>query len=174
MLELDLSEAVRPDRNVLAIRLVLRDATDGLVDNLKIVGSFALNHVGEDGYELAAGAESAAPASWTQLGFPFFSGKGVYRLTARLAGAAAGEKLFLEVPMFDDVVELEVNRTSAGVRLWDPYVFDVTDLVKEGENEFSFRVANTPANMLNGNVRDSGLAGAPKVYRVPPSEGSGR
>ena len=69
--------------------------------------------------------------------------------------------------MRDDVVEVEVNGRPAGVRLWDPYEFDVTGLVRSGPNELSFRVANTPVNLLGATPRPSGLAGVPRL--VPRS-----
>jgi hypothetical protein len=65
--------------------------------------------------------------------------------------------------MGDDVLEAEVNGRSAGVRLWYPYAFDVTDLLLPGENEITLRVANTIANLLNGVDRSSGIAGAPRL-----------
>jgi hypothetical protein len=52
---------------------------------------------------------------------------------------------------------------SAGVRLWDPYVVEVTDQLREGENEVALAVTNTLANLLNGVDRPSGLAGAPTL-----------
>ena len=67
--------------------------------------------------------------------------------------------------MRDDVLDVEVNGRSVGVRLWDPYEVDVTDTLVPGENEVTLRVANTPANLLNGVPRPSGLAGAPRLVR---------
>jgi hypothetical protein len=72
-------------------------------------------------------------------------------------------RVFLEVPMGDDALEVEVNGEPAGVVLWEPYVVDVTGLVEAGANDLLLRVANTPANLLNGEPRPSGLAGPPRV-----------
>jgi hypothetical protein len=161
MFELDLSGSVRAGKNVLAVKLTLRDATGGLVDNLKIVGSFALEGDETGGYRLAIPPEGAEARTWTEQGFPFYSGRGVYRTT--FEHAASSERVYLKVPMYDDVLEVEVNGSSAGVRLWDPYVVEITDLIKPGSNELALRVANTPANMLNANIRPSGIAGPPSL-----------
>jgi hypothetical protein len=67
------------------------------------------------------------------------------------------------MPMRDDVVEVFVNDERAGVRLWDPYELDVTDLLRPGENRLEIRVSNTPANLLNAERRPSGLAGPPAL-----------
>jgi hypothetical protein len=73
-----------------------------------------------------------------------------------LAQDAAGGCLLFEVPMRDDVLEVEVSGRGASVRLWDPYVVDITSLVRRGRNEVALRVANTPTNLLNGVARPSG------------------
>ncbi len=52
--------------------------------------------------------------------------------------------------MEDDVLEVIVNGQSAGVRLWEPYQIEVTDLLKPGENTIEMLVANTLVNLLEG------------------------
>jgi hypothetical protein len=166
MKELDLSPHLRTGTNELAIRLVVERNTGGIVDHLKLVGTFAIDGDAEKGYRIIAPRSGARPAPWTEQGYPFYSGTGVYRARFDAPPVGDGERAVLEVPMGDDVVEAEVNGRSAGVRLWDPYAFDVTDLLLPGENEIALRVANTIANLLNGVDRPSGIAGAPKLVAV--------
>lgn len=164
MQELDMARSVRPGRNVLSVRLVLRDATGGLVDHVKIVGSFAVAGAGDDlGHRIVVPSRAARPAPWTEQGFPFLSGRGVYRTTLEVPEDLTGGELLLDVPMGDDVLEVEINGSKAGVRLWDPYVVDIGGMVQAGRNEVALRVANTPANLLNGVPRPSGIAAAPSV-----------
>jgi alpha-L-rhamnosidase len=167
MKELELSDLVRTGRNVVAVRLVLEDPTRGLVDHIKLCGSFQLRGDGDAGYRIVSPSETAEPGSWTTQGYPFFSGRGVYRTTFELTEAAAEQPLLLEVSMFDDVLEVEVNGETTGVRLWDPYVVDLSSAARTGENEVALRIANTPANLLNGTPRPSGLAGPPRVVLDP-------
>jgi alpha-L-rhamnosidase len=167
--EVDLIGAAREGGNVLAVRLVLREPTGGLVDHVKLVGSFALAGDAEAGYRIVARPDGPAePESWTGQGYPFYSGRGRYRTTVEVPGDLAGRRLLLEVPMRDDVLEVEVNGRRAGVRLWDPYVVEVTGLVRPGPNDLALRVANTPANLLNGTPRPSGLAGRPRLVEAAP------
>ena len=127
---------------------------------------------GGDGeeYRIGAAPTSLRPAPWTEQGFPFYSGRGAYRAQVELPAEAAGERLFLEIPMRDDVVEVEVNGEPAGVLLWDPYVLEVSGLPRPGRNDVLLRVANTPANLLNGRARPSGLAGTPRLHVGAPPE----
>jgi hypothetical protein len=92
----------------------------------------------------------------------------VYRKRFALPESFAGQRVFVEPEMQDDVLEVLVNDQSAGVRLWEPYQIEITDLLKPGENMLELRVANTLVNLLEAVERPSGLAGAPKLvpYRM--------
>ena len=65
--------------------------------------------------------------------------------------------------MRDDVVEVHVNGLPAGVRLWDPYVVELTEHLHVGTNELAISVTNTLANLINAVDRPSGLAGVPRL-----------
>jgi hypothetical protein len=92
----------------------------------------------------------------------------VYRRKFELPEAFEGQRVFVAPAMEDDVLEVLINGQSAGVRLWEPYQIEVTDLLKPGENTIEMRVANTLVNLLERVERPSGLAGAPRLvpYRT--------
>jgi hypothetical protein len=156
MKALDISGALRCGDNELALRLTLTKRTDGLLDRVKLIGDFAVR----DGV-IVAPAASAAPADWTEQGYPFYSGCGVYR--TRVDAALDG---LLEADAGDDVLEVLVNGETVGVRLWPPYALAVS--LKPGD-ELELRVFNTPANLLDGEPRRSGLTGPPRVLPWSPS-----
>jgi hypothetical protein len=162
MRSVDLTPHVRPGRNVLGVRLAIEEPTGGVVDNLKLTGAFRLAGTAETGYRIAAPATEIDAAAWTEQGYPFYSGTGVYRRTFELPDSFADHRWFLEVPMRDDVLEVHVNGAPAGVRLWDPYVVELTGL-HAGTNELAISVTNTLTNLLNAVARPSGLAGAPRI-----------
>jgi hypothetical protein len=162
MQRLALTPLAREGVNVLAIRLTVTRATDGLLDLVKIVGNFALS-ADRDGWRIVEPRTTVRPASWTEQGYPFYSGRGVYRRTFTLPEAAGDRRVILRPAMTDDVLEVVVNGERAGVRLWAPYEVDITDLARPGENTLELRVANTLINLLEAVPRLSGLAGAPEV-----------
>jgi hypothetical protein len=163
MRAIDITQHLREGRNVLAVRLVLESATDGITDAVKLIGSFGVAR-GDDGtYGIVAPVERVKPVSWTDQGYPYYSGVGAYRSTVSVPERVVGRRAFLEAPAGDDVLEVIVNGVSAGVRLWPPHVVEVTDLLRDGPNEFELRVANTLANLLNGEERPSGLSEAPRL-----------
>jgi hypothetical protein len=158
MRSVDLTPLVRTGRNVLAVRLVVDEPTGGLLDAVKLMGDFSL-----DGDRIVAPRAEVAPGPWTDQGAPFFAGTGTYRTRVTIPASFAGRRAFVEVPMRDDVLEVHVDGRSAGVRLWDPYVVEITELATEGEHELALSVTNTLANLLNGEPRFSGIAGAPRL-----------
>jgi alpha-L-rhamnosidase len=163
MKDLDLTSLVQAGRNVLAIRLTLPGTTSGILDHIKLLGSFGVAGDEDRGYKLSTAATNLEPRSWTQQGFPFFSGCAVYSTTFELPSDGSAPRVTLDIPMIDDVVEVIVNGERAGIRLWDPYVVDISTYVQPGDNDLALRVANTPANLLNGVTRPSGFAGPPRL-----------
>jgi hypothetical protein len=158
----DIHPLLRAGRNVLAIRLDLRGPGDGLLDLVKIVGDFSLEG-SAGGYRIADPRRALRAAPWSTQGYPFLSGRGRYRRRMTLPELEAGRRLVLDVPMVDDVLDVMINDRPAGVRAWPPYSIDVTDLVTSGDNLIELTVANTPANLLSGVERPSGLAGPPRL-----------
>lgn len=163
MRSVDLTQHVIEGLNVLAVRLVLEEPTDGLLDNVKLMGTFSLAPGPDDTFCIVRPVEEVDPAPWTAQGSPFFSGSATYRRDVTVPDGFAGHRLFLDVPMKDDVLEVHVNGRPAGIRLWDPYEVEVTDLLKPGSNEVAITVTNTLANLLNGVDRPSGMAGVPRL-----------
>ncbi len=163
MRALEIGDLIQPGENTIAIRLVLAGPTDGLLDPLKLLGDFSLTAHAGGGFGLAAPLRTLRPAPWTEQGYPFFSGLGIYRRRFFLPPTFAGQRIFLEPAMGDDVLEVLVNGESAGVRLWEPYAVEVTGWLRPGENVLELRVANTLVNLLEATARPSGLAGAPRL-----------
>jgi hypothetical protein len=162
MQSVNITPHTRLGKNLIALRLVLTNATDGLLDLLKIMGDFSLES-SQAGYCLAAPRPTIHPAPWTDQGYPHFSGQAVYRQRFSFPAGFAGKRVFLEPPMGDDVLEVLVNGRSAGVRLWAPYSVEVTDFLTPGENTLELRVSNTLVNLLEAVERPSGLGGAPQL-----------
>jgi hypothetical protein len=168
MKAVDITPHVHKGDNLIALRLVVTNPTDGLLDMLKLTGDFSLAPQGDGTFRIAAPRKSFQPASWTDQGYPYFSGRAIYRKRFHMPESFTGQRIFLEPAMHDDVLEVLVNGQSAGVRLWEPYQIEITNLLQPGENTLELRVANTLINLLERVERPSGLASAPKLvpYRT--------
>ena len=163
MQSVEIGSLLREGTNVIALCLTLTGATDGLLDLVKIMGDFSLARDGDGRYRVVEPRGVLEPASWTEQGYPFYAGRGVYRHTFDLPANWMEQRVVLEPAMADDVLEVLVNGRQAGVRLWAPYALDLTGHLREGTNAIELRVANTLVNLLEGTERRSGLAGAPRL-----------
>jgi hypothetical protein len=86
---------------------------------------------------------------WSEFGLSTYSGAGIYHKLTNLEKAHLKGKVLLDLGNVRTVAEVHVNGNSAGVRLARPFRFDITNFVKEGENEIQIKVVNTLANHMS-------------------------
>lgn len=97
--------------------------------------------------------------SWTDQGYPYYSGTAIYGQIVYIPEFARGQRVVLRAENPAGMVEFLVNGAIASVRPWAPYETDITALVKPGPNEIEMRVINSLANMLLLQPKPSGLLG---------------
>lgn len=56
-----------------------------------------------------------------------------------------------------------MNGKPAGVKMWRPYLFDITDFIRHGRNELEIAVTNTLANSMSKIELTSGLIGPVEI-----------
>lgn len=83
---------------------------------------------------------------WQERGLPYFSGSAAYQKQFDLPRAYMGRRLLLDCGRLGSAAELWINDQPAGVRVWLPYRFDISNLVKEGANTVRLVITNTMAN----------------------------
>lgn len=88
-------------------------------------------------------SSDALPNITGKDGDPHFSG--VIRYTARTE-ALRGSRL--DLGEVGETAEVFLNGKSLGVRFAPPYVFDISDAVRDGENDLIIEVSNTLANAV--------------------------
>ena len=107
----------------------------------------------------------AALGSWTALDSTY-SGTAVYETTFEvprlLSALGVNERYLLDLGQVRDVAEVELNGTPLGRRMWRPYRYNVTELLKQGTNSIVVRVTNTPANR-SGQPLPAGLLGPVRI-----------
>ncbi|MCF7885019.1 MAG: hypothetical protein K9M80_00865 [Candidatus Marinimicrobia bacterium] len=160
--EVDIQNYLKKGKNLVAIQLIVNRRTDGILDLLKIVGDFALKLENEE-YCIVKRESRINTGDWTEKGFPYYSGTGIYSTKFELAEEYVNDKLFLEVDCGEDVLEVRINDSPAIVNTWHPYKIDITDHVKEGENRIEMKVTNTLINMLEAKKKPSGIFKNPVI-----------
>jgi hypothetical protein len=86
---------------------------------------------------------------WSAHGLSTYSGIGVYSQSLRLTPAHLEGKVILDLSNARSVAEVVVNDKPAGVGLARPFRFDITRLVRKGDNRIDIKVANTLANHMS-------------------------
>jgi hypothetical protein len=144
--------------NTVELKLTARKKSDGLVDLLKLTGTFSVEE--RDGKEyIAAPANSFEPGDWIKQGLPYYSGSVTYTAKIDIPAGWAGKQAFLIADVGTDVLECRLNGKTAGIRLWKPYRVDLGPL-EVGENTIDLKVTNTLMNMLEASRTPSGLFAA--------------
>ena len=127
---------------------------------------------------LTCGAGEIALGDWSGMGaLASYSGGAWYRKTMALTPEQAGGRATLDLGGLSASAELRVNGKSAGIRIAPPWKFDVTGLVKPGENRVEVLVLSalgghytTIPTRYPGSTR-SGLLG-PARLELRPSDSS--
>ena len=58
------------------------------------------------------------------------------------------KRLVLDLGEVKHVVEVWINGSSMGCRLWPPFEFDITEAARTGKNEVKVRVGNLLCNAM--------------------------
>lgn len=120
----------------------------------RLAGAFS---VGADGNALREPPLTIHNGSWTEQGYPFYSGSATYRQVLYVPEFARGQRIVLRAEGVADMAEFLVNGAIASVRPWAPYEADITPLAKPGPNVIELRVTNSMANALLLQSKPSGL-----------------
>ncbi|MFC5411130.1 glycosyl hydrolase [Larkinella bovis] len=110
------------------------------------------------GWGAPASATFPKLLSWTESDTPgirYFSGTATYQKTfdyKPVSKAADNQRLYLDLGNLSKVGEVWLNNQPLGVVWTPPYRFDITDLVKPGDNTLKIEVANTWSNRLTGDA----------------------
>ncbi len=102
----------------------------------------------------------ALPAllSWTasnEAGIRYFSGTATYHKTFQFSRENSNgyDRITLDLGKLSEVGEVWLNDQPLGITWSEPYAFDVTDVLNDGENTLKIEVANTWSNRLVGDAR---------------------
>lgn len=98
-------------------------------------------------YEMGPGRMEAG--DWTKQGLLNYSGGVRYQRPLHLDALPTGG-LTLDLGRMRGTAEVRVNGVAAGVRIWNPYRFDISKLVRPGANLVEVLVLNTLGPYLQG------------------------
>ncbi|GAE09177.1 glycosylhydrolase-like jelly roll fold domain-containing protein [Paenibacillus sp. JCM 10914] len=160
---LDITSQIKAGENELEILTVsLLEPMPAISFPAYLVGSFII----EDQMTLNVESEHIC-GTWDTAGYPYYSGAGVYTQHVDLSPSDldASDEIWLEAEDIRETACLYVNDKEAGVRLWPPYHWNITDFVEQGSNRVTLQVANTLDNLYGKALLCSGVNGRVKLVR---------
>jgi hypothetical protein len=96
--------------------------------------------------------------SWEDLGTPSFAGAATYHKQFTASAAPAGKRVFLEIGNVNDYARVKLNGTELAGLAWQPYRWEVTGVVKPGQNNLEVEVRTTAAGRGPGGPPPSAAA----------------
>jgi hypothetical protein len=94
--------------------------------------------------------------SWVKTGLKNYSGAVLYKNSFTIPREYLDYRLILKFLDIKETVEVEINGNNIGEKIWMPFDYDITEYVKEGENNIQVEVRNTAENFF-GKTRKSGI-----------------
>jgi hypothetical protein len=84
--------------------------------------------------------------SWEDLGTHSLAGPATYRKRFTASDAPAGKRVFLEIADVNDYAHVKLSGREFETHRWQPYRWEVTNLVKAGSNELEVEVRTALAS----------------------------
>ncbi|MFT5368141.1 MAG: hypothetical protein ACI8V2_003104 [Candidatus Latescibacterota bacterium] len=146
---------INKGRNVIAIRVEADQPDAGLLDALYLFGRFQVKSWRSRYLRIVAPKDKGVFHDLDALGLPFYAGTVAFtqEINFRTLPSAKEFELDLEKALkdIDDIVEVQINGHSLGVRAWAPYIWKGnTSWLKRGRNKVTLRVTNTLSRLLTG------------------------
>ncbi len=156
-LETEIGGLIQKGFNRISVRTVGNYYCPECIDYpLLLKGEFSLTR-GSRGWILGNPLTAQEYASWSEHGYPYFSGSGTYKQTFERPDAF--RRLVIKFRKVEEVAELKINGQSVAIYPYEPMEVDVTNLTLQGKNEIAVQVHNTLDNAIKLNSRSSGLTG---------------
>ncbi len=100
------------------------------------------------GFYLAERTTTVTHGALCTQGYPFFAGSMTFAKKINLTACEKENALIQFSRLCSNVTEVKVNGTAAGKIMWQPYSLDISNLLREGENEIEITVTGNLRNLL--------------------------
>jgi hypothetical protein len=114
--------------------------------------------------------------SWEALGTTSFAGPATYRKQFTVSAAPAGKRLFLEIADVHEYAKVKLNGKELEGHAWQPYRWEVTNVVKAGSNDLEVEVRTSGGGRGGFDAPPpppAGAAGAPAAAGGRGGRGQG-
>ncbi|MBD3267963.1 hypothetical protein GF373_14955 [bacterium] len=157
-LRFDLNHHLWPGENTLTVMSASSTRQPIVVqDTLALEGEFAVRQFKKREI-LTLPPMHLQLGSWTEQGFPFFTGTGIYRQKLNIIDFNENASYLLRMERITDMAEITINNTFVGPMQDSREAINITHALQAGENLFEFRIDNTKQEPTQPS-KPSGLLG---------------
>ncbi|HBF38534.1 MAG TPA: hypothetical protein DDW50_14605 [Firmicutes bacterium] len=158
-LGVEVTSLLKSGLNELELQVSTNHNSDGLINPLYLCGPFGVYQTTAQKYwTIDKLPEESSFSQESPDGLPCYAG--IIRYRRKMVFDQTPSTLRLGIKGIENPIELLVNGHSAGVRPWEPFVWDLApEYLQPGENLLEFKVTTTLLGLLEGSRFD------PKLHR---------
>jgi hypothetical protein len=120
------------------------------VENIFILGDFSVRDVNRKRFFMDGEKTAVDLRDLTATGYPFYGGSVTVQYKFNIKDKEAAD--FIRINEINAAcIEVYINGVHAAVKHWEPYIFDISQFLKEGENTITIKVYSTLFNLLGPN-----------------------
>ncbi|MFW6007546.1 MAG: glycoside hydrolase, partial [Halanaerobiales bacterium] len=134
------------------------------VEAVYITGDFAVENIDNTRFIINGDKDEITKGNnLNNEGYPFYAGKVEYSAEIDYKEGKEKETLLKVNKVKSACIELYVNGKKAGNKYWEPYIYDISGYLREGENEIKVVAATTLFNLtgpnwISGIKNDTGVS----------------
>ena len=142
--KIEITEYVKKGENIVDFSVHYDFLTE--VESAYIVGDFGVEMVDPYRGKIVKENRYIRTGSWIKQGYPFYSGRMVYKSGFNITGKKK-KKVFLKIVKPSGILfKVKVNGKDAGNILWSPYILDISSFIKNGKNSISVELVSSLQN----------------------------
>lgn len=144
--KIDIAEAVKRGGNIIELSYDYKEDVE--LESCYLIGDFGVEVKDNKKFVLVGEKDRLKTGDWVKQGYPFFAGTIAYTQKGKVK-KNGDERIFIELDKVKGIViKVIINGREIGLLAWPPYRLEVTEAMRDGENEIRIEVTNSLRNLL--------------------------
>ncbi|MCX8082617.1 MAG: hypothetical protein N3D17_04395 [bacterium] len=141
--KIKITEYVSRGENIIDFKVKYDFLTE--IEPAYIVGDFGVKLIDPYRGKLTEEPKVLEMGSWVHQGYPFYSGRMLYKATFNIRRRK--KQVFVKLSNPSGILfKVNVNGKGAGKILWQPYILDITKFVRDGNNTIAVELISSLQN----------------------------
>ncbi len=142
---IDISDHVKVGYNL--IDLSCKYSLDVPIENIYLVGNFGVKKISNTEYVITEEPKTLSSGNWIDQGYPFYTGTIRYKTVFSLKKKSNESRVLIRLPEAKgSLFIININGKGNIPICWQPFEADVTEFVKDGQNEITIDVVSSLRN----------------------------